>query len=153
MAALNEAWRVLGDRDRRRDYDRALGDALSVPRPVAPGGAAPTAAREPRYNPLARYQNPPRVPWGPMAVIAGIGAVAVVLASAVSPGTPVRPADSLLQPEDCVSIDATGAASESLCDGSHDGVVESIVTDPLQCPQHTEAHRAVVGDAVVCVRV
>ncbi|MFZ9628626.1 MAG: DnaJ domain-containing protein [Ilumatobacteraceae bacterium] len=158
MAVLNEAWRVLGDGDRRRDYDRWL-DAAAVPStPSGDGrsGHIPTVpmSREPRFNPFARYQDPPRVPWRPMAVMAALGAIAVVLASALSPSVPTRPVDGMLLAGECVSIDTSGAAVEVLCDGAQDGVAESIVTDPLQCPQHTEAHpAAAVGTGIVCVRV
>ena len=41
MATVNAAWEVLRDPDRRRAYDRSLGDAVPPPAPRAP--APPTA--------------------------------------------------------------------------------------------------------------
>ena len=152
MAALNEAWRVLGHRDLRREYDRTL-DAPTTAGVTSHETVRPVPLREPRYNPLARYQDPPRVPWGPMGVVAGLGALAVVVASAISPASPDQPVDGPVTVGDCVSIDGSGTARVTLCDGSHDGTVESIVTDSLQCPQHTEAHPVVGDAALVCVRV
>src|SRR6185295_10485952 len=41
MAAVNEAWRVLGDPGRRRQYDRAQAGAAVPPRPSPPPSARP----------------------------------------------------------------------------------------------------------------
>ena len=50
MAALNEAWNVLGDPERRAEYDRTL----AAPRPAAP----PTAPAPPRHAPPTPEAEP-----------------------------------------------------------------------------------------------
>ncbi|MFM7252120.1 MAG: J domain-containing protein [Ilumatobacteraceae bacterium] len=162
MASLNEAWRVLGDERRRVDYDRALDGAASgaggTARPsTANSGAADRAAwpssAATRRNPLGRYLDPPRFPWRPMLAVIALGSAAVLLAAARMPSTPLRPVDGRLMPGECTVIDVEGNAIETLCDGSQDGVVDTIVVDAISCPQQTRAHRAGDGGGVACVRV
>lgn len=154
MASLNEAWRVLGDERRRREYDLLLDDiaGTSSPRPAA-SSTPPTPTIPPRRNPLSRYLDEPRLPWKPMLVAAALGSVAVLLAAARAPATPLRPVDGRLMPDECVMLDIDGSAVETLCDGSHDGVADTIVVDPLSCPQQTQPHLDRSGGGVACVRV
>jgi curved DNA-binding protein CbpA len=165
MAQLNEAWRVLGDQRRRLDYDRALDDvgnpagAATSPRSsgsAATGGGASqpmTPSMAARRNPLGRYFDPPRFPWRPMLAVIALGSAAVLLAAAQTPSTPLRPVDGRLMPGECTVIDVDGSAIETLCDGSQDGVVDTIVVDAMSCPQQTRAHRDGSGGGVACVRV
>lgn len=64
MAAVNEAWRVLSDPVARARYDADLGGGTDPARRDATSGSThgvPTV--QPRRDPFARYQNPPRFPW------------------------------------------------------------------------------------------
>lgn len=165
MAQLNEAWRVLGDQRRRLDYDRVLDSAGSAAgsaagprssgRSATGGGASQpmTPSMSARRNPLGRYLDPPRFPWRPMLAVIALGSVAVLLAAAQTPSTPLRPVDGRLMPGECTVIDTDGTAVETLCDGSQDGVVDTIVVDAISCPQQTRAHRDGSGGGVACVRV
>ena len=56
MAQINHAWQVLGDPARRREYDLGL---------VEPALSA--TPRQPTYEPVARYTDPPRFPWRALA--------------------------------------------------------------------------------------
>lgn len=150
LTAINDAWRVLSDAGRRRTYDLMLG---AGPRPQAAPRPNPPRPQEPRHNPFARYQNPPRVPWVPMGIVAAVGAVIVVLSSAIGAPEPPRPIGGALLEGECVVIESDGWVVETLCDGAHDGVVAAMATDPLQCPQETEAHPDRGGNGIACVRV
>jgi molecular chaperone DnaJ len=152
MAEINEAWRVLGDPARRRTYDLSL----SAP---APAGASvvgdPVVPQfvEPRRNPLARYQDPPRFPWRFMGVLLLIGIGFVVL-GVLTADDPVPPkVDNVLHPGDCVAIDANGDAAERLCTETHDGTVEVLLTTEGLCPAGSEPHRDRQGMGIACVRM
>ena len=158
MAALNHAWSVLGDQQRRREYDRSigLGSAGSAADNTVTGrqsGESTAVWREPRYNPLRRYQDPPRFPWRPMLLVAAVGAVFVVVSAATASDPPAPLVDNLLAPGECVRFEPNGDAAESLCDGSNDGTVESLVATPGECPPGTEPHRDRQGLGIACVRV
>jgi hypothetical protein len=151
MADVNHAWQVLGDADRRRAYD------LSLREPVVAAGTSSAAASspgsaEPAFNPLARYQDPPRFPWRLMGVLALIGAAFVVLGVATA-GSPKPPTvDNILEPGDCVAIQANGDAAERLCSEPHDAVVELLVSTGEPCPGASEPHRDQQGMGTACVR-
>ncbi len=152
MAAVNEAWRVVGDPQRRRVYD------LSLASPVEPwaareGGPIAPEFREPSHNPLARYQDPPRFPWRLMAWLAA-GGVALVVLGVLTAGDPVpRKVDNVLNPGDCVIIEANGDAAERLCTDPHDATVSVLLTDDSRCPEGTEAHRDRQGMGTACLLV
>ena len=147
MAAVNEAWHVLGHPERRRQYD------LSLSGPVA---AAPSAAssRPPSARPVAEPPvEPARFPWRFMGALALLGVGFVVL-GVVTAGDP-KPAvvDNLLRPGDCVVFEANGDAAERLCTEPHDGVVEVLLADGGRCPDGTEPHRDRQGLGTACVRL
>ena len=148
MAAVNEAWRVLGDRASRREYDLTLAKG-----PVrTPDGDVPIwQSVEPRWNPLARYQNPPRFPWRLMGVMAALGTVAVLVSVATESPPPPATIDNVLVPGDCVAIEPNGDAAERLCTGPHDGVVVVFLAGEGRCPDGSEPHRDRQGLGTACV--
>jgi len=152
MAAVNAAWHVLGNAQRRAEYDRTLrvpGTQAPPPQPTRPSSPPP---REPKYNPLARYQNPPRFPWRPMLVIGVVAAVLVLVVSAIGtdPAEP-PPVDHIMRIGDCVRFESNGDATEVRCTDQHDGVVETLVPLPEECRPGTEVHRDRQGMGMVCV--
>lgn len=154
MAALNHAWSVLGNEQRRRAYDRSLGVSAGPGASAVPPSPEPRPIwREPRFNPLRRYQDPPRFPWRPMLVVAAVGAVFVVVSAATASDPPAPQVDNLLAPGECVRFEPNGDAAESLCDGSNDGTVVVLVATAGECPPDTEAHRDRQGLGIACVRV
>ena len=150
MAAINEAWGVLGNPARKREYDLTL-SLRAVARSVDGPSASPSM--EPRLNPLARYQDPPRFPWRLMGILALVGVAFVLLgvATASEPTPPV--VDNVLRPGDCVVIIPNGDASEVLCTAPHDGTLVVLVTDVQRCPDGTAAHRDRQGMGTACVQL
>ena len=150
MAEINEAWRVLGDPRRRRIYDLSPSGPASAS--VLDDALAPQFV-EPRHNPLARYQDPPRFPWRFMGVLLLIG-IAFVVLGVLTAGDPVPPkVDNVLHPGDCVVIETNGDAAERLCTEAHDGIVEVLLTAEGLCPAGSEPHRDRQGMGVACVRM
>lgn len=154
MAEVNQAWQVLQDPQRRRDYD------LTLAAPSTPSSSAsrPTVTRsepppfvEPRHNPLGRYQDPPRIPWRFMGVMLVLG-IAFVVLGVITAGDPVPPTvDNVLSPGDCVVIDVNGDAVERLCTEPHDGTIEALVTTGDVCSPLAEPHRDRQGMGTACV--
>lgn len=155
MAEINRAWQTLGDPERRRQYDLGLRTPTTSGAPSAgrPSPEPPPVYQEPRFNPLARYQDPPRFPWRLMGVLALLGVVLVIVGT-VTASDPASPTvDNVLRSGDCVSIEANGDAAERVCTGPHDGVVEQLVPFGSPCPSGTEPHRDQQGMGTACVRL
>jgi hypothetical protein len=149
MAAINDAWQVLGDPSRRAEYDLGLREHVFTR--LSPD--SPTTPAEPAYNPLARYQDPPRIPWRFMGVMAVLGSLVVVLGLAtVSAPKPLK-VDNILHPGDCVAIQPNGDAAERLCTEPHDGVVTLFLTTDTPCPDGAEPHRDQQGLGTACIRL
>lgn len=150
MAEINHAWTVLGDADRRRDYDLQFGRGHVI----APGAARDQSMFvEPRYNPLARYQDPPRVPWKLMIWLAVAGVIFVLIGVATANDPPPPTVDNVLRAGDCVVIEPNGDAAEQLCSEPHDGTMVVMVPVADQCPAGTEAHRDRQGLGTACVQL
>jgi molecular chaperone DnaJ len=152
MAAVNEAWRVLGDPGTRLDYDRQRrAERRSAAEPSAAAGTT-------REDELRAWQPPPptvgpaKVPWRLLTGMAVVGIVIVLIGVVTyQPPTPLGP-DNLLQSGSCVDIDATGAAVEVLCTGPHQGVVEQLIPFDGVCQAPAVAHRDRQGMGIACVR-
>ena len=150
MAAVNEAWRVLGDPQRRHTYDLSL-PRRATERTFQERDTATAEFTEPRHNPLARYQDPPRFPWRLMAWLAA-GGVAFVVLGVLTASDPVPPkVDNVLNPGDCVIIEANGDAAERLCTEPHDATVQVLVAANERCPDGTEPHRDRQGMGTACL--
>jgi hypothetical protein len=152
MAAVNEAWHVLGDAERRRRYDASL-------RASASSGAASAdrvAADRARTSPMAEYRvpasvEPARFPWRFMGVLLALGVgfvlVGVILGGDQEPAAP----DNILRPGDCVTLSPTLEAAEVRCDGPHDATVQVLVPFDQTCPTGTEPYRDRQGMGTACV--
>ena len=158
MAAVNEAWRVLGDPSLRRGYDEQLADVGAARSTTATGGSAAGAASS--YG-SAAYGSAPSVPPVPVApakvpwrfmismAVAGI-AVLVIGRIFTSPSDPAEP-DNILRAGDCVTLSVALEAAEVACSGPHDAVVRSLVPFDQLCPTGTESFRDRQGMGNACV--
>jgi len=151
IPALTEAWRVLGDPERRREYDRSLRMPAAVAELDDDEVGTPASLAEPGFNPLARYQNPPRFPWRLMAAMAAVGIAVVFIGVATFREPAKQPPDNLLQPGSCVSVEPDRDAVEVLCSAPHDGVVARIVAFDERCPPGEAAHRDAQGLGLACI--
>lgn len=142
LASINEAWRVLGDAQLRRAYDRSLDVQL----------VASAAGQAPTGPPRIDTELPPSsFPWRFLAGLAVVGIGIVLLGVFTYEPSKPRPPDNLLQQGSCVVIQDNGDAVEVNCDDAHDGVVESLIGNDEQCPLSLEPHRDRQGLGVACV--
>jgi hypothetical protein len=148
MAAVNAAWHVLGDADRRRRYDAEL-DAIDREEVADQSPARRTPAAPPAPPPAERY-DPARFPWRFMAGLLSVG-VALVVAGVIvyDPPPPAGP-DGILRPGDCVTLSAILEAVEVTC-GQHDAVVERLIPVDQTCPADTQPYRDQQGMGTACV--
>lgn len=142
MAAVNEAYRVLGDPGRRALYDRSLGGS------VRPESVGPVAS--PPYQPV---DGPARFPWKLLAVMGTIGVSFVLVSAALTDGDPARVPDGIIESGSCVALEPNGDAREVSCTGDveTDRVVRVLVPLDAQCPVGTEPHRDRLGLGVACL--
>jgi len=159
MAAINEAWRVLSDPVARARYDADLGGGTDPARRDTSAGSTHAAQTvQPRLDPFARYQNPPRFPWRFILVLVGLGAVGILIVGALTdPGEPT-PIDNVIRVGSCVDIDTVRLeVDEVACDGSSDedvdGTVEQVIPFDASCPQDLVGYRDRQGMGIACVRV
>ena len=155
MAAVNEAWRVLGDADRRRRYDALVDDAPGAGAP-GPGSAANATGTARRGGTAAPPPMPTgdlsRFPWRFFAVVGALALGAAVAASVMSEPTPPPPVDGILRQGDCVTIDAAGGVlTEVRCLQPNDGKVQIVVNFDDQCPTGTEQYREPQGLGWACI--
>ncbi|HEY5662541.1 MAG TPA: DnaJ domain-containing protein [Ilumatobacter sp.] len=151
MAAVNEAYRVLGDPGRRALYDRGLagdvGDVAEAPPRDHPVGATAGRAGD-RLAPA----GPARLPWKLMAVAATVGSVVVFVTAAFNDPPSVEPPDGIIRAGSCVTIEANGDAREVACAGTPDDVVvELLITTGATCPPGLAAHRDRLGLGTACI--
>jgi hypothetical protein len=143
LTPINEAWRVLGDPDLRRAYDRSL-DAESAP--------ADVDSWSQDSSPLVPPVPPSNFPWRFLAGLAVVGIAIVLLGVFTYTPSKPGPPDNVLAVGSCVVIQENGDAAEVNCADDHDGVVESLIAIDGSCPDPLEPHHDQQGLGAVCVR-
>jgi molecular chaperone DnaJ len=148
MAAINEAYRVLGEPARRAVYDASRRGTGSA----ATGGGHGAVRTMPAYTVVAPESPPARYPWKLVIGMFLVGAAVVLLGVALYEPAEPAPPDNLLAPGSCVVIEANGDAREINCtDGSDELVVEALVGMDARCPVGTVGHRDRQGRGLACV--
>jgi len=157
MAAVNEAWRVLSDPTRRRQYDRAQAAAAMPPQ----SHTAHPRWVPPEHDQVADVEEHDAVVramrGAPLiALLLVLLAIFVVTAFAAhGPRTPrtAGASDGVVEVGSCVRV-ATGVPVDEVpCDEPHDGRAAAVVPLDLPCPPNTDYYVAPGGDARVCVRM
>jgi hypothetical protein len=159
MAAVNEAWRVLGDPDRRASYDASLAVARAAavtPTPTVDQPLDRVDTADDDDGPGGRSFWAVALPW--MLVLVVLGAIFLFTAYArggLGGGTTSTPAvrvDGVIEVDSCIVLDAGARALEVPCAGPHLGVVNAIVGRGVACPLRTEGFYSVDGISLVCIK-
>lgn len=146
MAALNEAWRVLGDPARRRAYDRTL----HRPAPVTPDVVAGDDDELAIEAPAGRAGYLVGLPW--LLVLAVLAVIFVFTAYATSRSGSSDELDGLVRIGDCVRLRTGHPAAEAPCDDSADAVVDNVLTGAETCPAGSQLALGPVGAERLCLR-
>jgi hypothetical protein len=146
MAEINEAYRVLADPVRRRRYDEQIAEPPASSSPPH----ASAVADEPVW-PVYTDTTPARFPWRFMLVLATLGVGVVVLGLIFTKPSQEPAPDNLLRPADCVDIGPELDATEVLCSGPHDAVVQQLVPFGETCAAGSEGYRDRQGMGTACV--
>lgn len=140
MTEISQAWAVLSDPERRREYD-AMSDIES---------------EFDFFEPQVETEFPiiyerAKIPWRIMLVLLFVGIALVLVLDAMSKPSVSGGPDGLLDSGSCIVIDANLTAVEVPCEGAHDGVVRQLVGFDMSCPSDTEAIRDRQGMGLACV--
>jgi hypothetical protein len=146
MAAINEAYRVLGEPSRRAVYDAARRGTGSAAVGGGPVHRAPTMTAAPPVLPEARY------PWKLVIGMFLVGAAVVLVGAAFYKPSDPPPPDNLLGPGSCVVIEVNGDAREINCTGAPgELVVSALVGLDERCPEGAAGYRDRQGRGLACV--
>ncbi|NQV96825.1 MAG: J domain-containing protein [Acidimicrobiaceae bacterium] len=147
MAEISQAWSVLSNNARRRQYD----ESLLNPRDVD-NSASHVSATSPVFQMAdMQFVERARFPWRFVLIIIVVGtAIILGINAAGQQRKPVGP-DGLLQSGSCIVVDANLAAVEVACEEPHDGVVRQLIGFDKVCPRDTEAIRDRQGMGIACV--
>jgi hypothetical protein len=157
MAAVNEAWRVLGDPARRANYDASL-----RPPAIVIGGASTGTMRPPVRPPEAAEEEEGRsflavaLPW--ILVLGVLGGIFLFTAYARGgrgggSGTtlPGETVDGVVGIGSCIMLDSRARAVETSCGGPHLGVTKAIVAAQAPCPLGTEGFYSLDAVRLICI--
>ena len=145
MADINEAWTVLSDPVKRRDYDFSL--RAKEPAPTS------TQHRVRDESEVLRpsFVQPARFPWRGILFFGVVAIMVVLFMHAVAkPAGPEIP-DNLLAVGSCIEIDTERFVKEVSCQNPHDGVVRQLVAYDLDCPSDTMGYLDRQGMGIACV--
>ncbi len=170
MREVNEAWRVLGDEQRRQAYDRSLAGPVDNPRPGVQTSADGITRIDPRLlDPeflAARrrsqveqvdYKNSWMLRALPMVAFIGLVAgIIVFTAYARTPGTAIttttfRGPDIGIDPGACVRRLPDSGLLPLPCDGNEDGVLIAVTLPGVACPEGTTLSQPVRDGMTACL--
>ena len=159
LAAVSQAWSVLGNTTSRRLYDESL--SVKSKNRQTPNPKKSTINEN--FEDLADefvdevdFEVPrvivrAKVPWRFLLSLVAVGALLIlILHSSSSPSIKQGP-DSLIQSGSCVAFDLTQAVYEVSCDGPHDGVVRQLIGFDRTCSSDTFGYRDRQGMGIACL--
>lgn len=159
LAAVSQAWSVLGNTTSRRLYDESL--SVKSKNRQAPNPKKSTINENfedlaDDFVDQADFEVPrvivrAKVPWRFLLSLVAVGALLIlILHSSSSPSIQQGP-DSLIQSGSCVAFDLTQAVYEVSCDGPHDGVVRQLIGFDRTCSSDTFGYRDRQGMGIACL--
>ena len=159
LAAVSQAWSVLGNTTSRRLYDESLlvkskNRQASNPKKSTINENFEDLADD--FVDQADFEVPrvivrAKVPWRFLLSLVAVGALLIlILHSSSSPSIQQGP-DSLIQSGSCVAFDLTQAVYEVSCDGPHDGVVRQLIGFDRTCSSDTFGYRDRHGMGIACL--
>ncbi len=153
MAAVNEAWHVLGDAGRRRQYDRGQ-QAAAAPRPAPAPRQTPSAEDVPPADQTAdavtrAVHGAPLIAM--LVVLLLIFVVSVFAAHGARTPHGAGASDGVVQVGSCVLVATGEPVLEVPCTEPHDGRAAAVIPLDLACPADTDYYVAPGGTARVCV--
>jgi molecular chaperone DnaJ len=147
MAEINNAWSVLSDPVRRREYD----NSQRVSRDMRTS-RSDTGINDRESQVIAPTMLPPaRFPWRGMLIAAIVGSVIVLIARGFTDPPPPGIPDQLLEPGSCVVVGTDRLATEVACGGPHEYVVVQFIPLDRVCPMNTQTFRDRQGMGIACV--
>ncbi|MTA66098.1 MAG: DnaJ domain-containing protein [Actinobacteria bacterium] len=155
LAAVSEAWSVLGNPTSRRLYDESL-TAKSRYRQAPNLKKQNTVEFADEFTDEPEFEVPQvvvraKIPWRFMLSLVAVGALLILfLQSTASPSIPQGP-DSLINSGSCVAFDSTQAVYEVSCDGPNDGVVRQLIGFDKTCSSDTFGYRDRQGMGIACL--
>ena len=159
LAAVSQAWSVLGNTTSRRLYDESL-SAKSKYR-QAPNPKKSTVNENfddfaDDFIDEADFEVPrvivrAKVPWRFLLSLVAVGALLILILHSTSSPSIQQGPDSLIQSGSCVAFDSTKAVYEVSCDGPHDGVVRQLIGFDRTCSSDTFGYRDRQGMGIACL--
>ena len=155
LAAVSEAWSVLGNTTSRRLYDESLtakSRYRQAPNPKKQSTVefADEFADEPEFE-IPRVVVRAKVPWRFMLSLVAVGALLILFLHSTASSNIQQGPDSLIQSGSCVAFDSTQAVYEVSCDGPNDGVVRQLIGFDRTCSSDTFGYRDRQGMGIACL--
>lgn len=157
MAAVNEAYRVLGDPALRSEYDRSIGAHGSAVGSSTSGGTGVDDDVDRPPPPVAPSRlmpaGPARIPWKMMAVMAVAGSAVILFAAAFNDPPSTEAPDGILRVGSCVEVEQNFDVREVACTGADDLVVDLVLPTDATCPSGLGQFRDRLGLGTVCIEM
>ena len=159
LAAVSQAWSVLGNTTSRRLYD----ESLSAKSKYRQASNPKKSTVNENFDDIADdfidetdFEAPrvivrAKVPWRFLLSLVAVGALLILILHSTSSPSIQQGPDSLIQSGSCVAFDSTKAVYEVSCDGPHDGVVRQLIGFDRTCSSDTFGYRDRQGMGIACL--
>ena len=159
LAAVSQAWSVLGNTTSRRLYDESLSAKSKYPQAPNPKKSTVNENLDnftDDFIDVTDFEVPrvivrAKVPWRFLLSLVAVGALLILILHSTSSPSIQQGPDSLIQSGSCVVFDSTQAVYEVSCDGPHDGVVRQLIGFDRTCSSDTFGYRDRQGMGIACL--